>query len=46
MLIGHNRAMDRDAAAASAEYLAQFRTDVEAFATLIAGAKPVARSFL
>jgi hypothetical protein len=28
-----DRAMDRDAAAASAEYLAQFRTDVEAFIT-------------
>jgi hypothetical protein len=28
-----DRAMDRDAAAASAEYIAQFRTDVEAFIT-------------
>jgi hypothetical protein len=28
-----DRAMERDAAAASAEYLAQFRTDVEAFIT-------------
>jgi hypothetical protein len=28
-----DRAMDRDAAAAAAEYLAQFRTDVEAFIT-------------